>query len=308
LASLAPAHLGAYPSPVTRAESRGATQAGALWIKRDDLNATTAGGNKVRALEWLLGGLAPGATVVTGGGEGSTHVLATAIHAARLGAATEAVLWRHEMHPIADRVARASAAACRQTTVAATLPGALVRLALLRLRQPDARYVPLGGASSLGTLGHVGGALELADQIAAGELPVPSIVVVPLGTGGTAAGLALGFGIAGIATQVVAARVVPWLALPGRRIGRLIRATRALLVRETGVEAARLLAVQVRVDHSAYGGAYGRPLRDTPVIDDLTLDATYSAKAAAVALGLARSSAGPVLFWMTFDARLPGAG
>jgi len=302
LASLAPARLGTYPSPVT--------QVGTLWIKRDDLNAPIAGGNKVRALEWLLGGLAPGTTVITGGGEGSTHVLATAIHAAQLGASTEAALWRHEMHPIADRVAAASARACARTSVSDTVAGALVRLALLRLQRPDARYVPLGGASARGTLGHVGGALELAGQIAAGELPVPSLVVVPLGTGGTAAGLALGFGIAGIATTVVAARVVPWYAFPGRRIGRLIRETRALLARETGVAPDRLPAVPVRVDHSVHGGAYGRPLPDVPGIAGLTLDDTYSAKAAALARRLsaqrlADAAAGPVLFWMTFGARFP---
>ena len=63
-----------------------------------------------------------------------------------------------------------------------------------------AQYIPLGGSTPLGTLGHVNAALELADQVERGELPLPGRVVVPLGSGGTAAGLALGFAIAGLDT------------------------------------------------------------------------------------------------------------
>ena len=63
------------------------------------------------------------------------------------------------------------------------------------------RYIPLGGSTALGTLGHVNAALELADQVEAGELPLPGRVVVPLGSGGTAAGLALGFAMAGLDTR-----------------------------------------------------------------------------------------------------------
>ena len=40
-------------------------------------------------------------------------------------------------------------------------------------------------------------------------MPMPKVVVVPLGTGGTAAGLALGFAIAGVTSRVMGARVVP---------------------------------------------------------------------------------------------------
>jgi D-cysteine desulfhydrase len=297
LADFPRAHLGQYPSPVTAYD-------GKLWIKRDDLNAPELGGNKVRSLEWLLGGLTPGETILTAGGDGSTHILATATHAAHLGARTVAVRWRHEMHPVADAVARRSAAACDRTIRTATVPGAFLRLAMLRATT-DYRYIPPGGATPLGTLGHVAAGLELAGQIAAGQLPEPSIVVVPLGTGATTAGLALGLGIAGVATRVVAARVVPRIALAGRRVRRLIEATRRLLAERGGVQAGSLPAVPVELDHSVYGGAYGRPLPGAAQLDGLTLDPTYSAKAATVAAGHGGRGGrgGPILFWLTFDGR-----
>ena len=99
----------------------------------------------------------------------------------------------------------------------------------------------------------------------------------------------MGLGVEGIQTTVTAVRVVPWIAAPPWRIPRLIR--------ESG-----LRAVPVRVDDTAYGGAYGKPLdrgRQAAAEIGLALDDTYMAKAAAVAL----ARRGPTLLWVTFNAR-----
>src|SRR4051812_26025665 len=48
-----------------------------LWVKRDDLTAPLMGGNKVRSLEFLLGGTHAGERIATIGSAGSTHVLST---------------------------------------------------------------------------------------------------------------------------------------------------------------------------------------------------------------------------------------
>jgi D-cysteine desulfhydrase len=298
LAALPRADLGVVPSPVTQLGDH-------LWIKRDDLNATEYGGNKVRALEWLLGAVGKDETVLTAGGDGSTHILATAFHARRLGLPTVAVRWPHDMHPVAHAVAAQSAALCERTIRSSTVPTAFLRLAFLRSTAPY-HFIPPGGATPLGTLGHIAGALELADQIAAGTLPEPSLLVVPLGTGSTAAGLSLGLGIAGLRTRVVAVRVVPRIAFPAQRLARMVTATRRFLADHTGVSAASLKSAPVTVDHSAFAGAYGRPLPSATQLPGIPLDATYSEKAATVAneagadLG---AGGGPVLFWLTFDGR-----
>ena len=157
-----------------------------LWIKRDNLNAEVCGGNKARTLEWLLAHVQPGDQVLTLGGEGSTHVLATAIHAARLGASTRALRWRHEMNPTAERVAALALAHCESAPVYATSIGAMIRAAIYRLRHRHTplHYIPLGGSVPLGVLAHVNAALELAQQISDGLLPHPARLVVPLGSGG----------------------------------------------------------------------------------------------------------------------------
>ena len=310
LATISRVRLGDYPTPVESLELP--ELRGRLWIKRDDLASTTLGGNKVRALEYLLADVQPGQLLLTGGGEGSTHVLATAVHASRLGASVHAVRWRHEMHTLSRGVARRAASECSVVETSRTAAGGILRT-LLRRMTLRAHWIPFGGTSPRGILGHVNAALELAEQVEAGELPLPARVVVPLGTGGTAAGLALGFAAAGMTTQVVGARVVPRIATGGARVVMRARSTARWVRKTTGVALPRIRRDAIRVVHDAYAGAYGRvsPLGTdaTAVMEranGLRLDATYSAKAFAIALRLARAEPGVTVFWSTFDGRWLG--
>ena len=309
LARLPRASLGTFPSPVDRIALDDAS--GELWVKRDDLDASVAGGNKVRALEWLLGGVGEGDTVLTLGGEGSTHVLATAHHAARLGARTVAIRWPHEMHEVARRVAELARARCLVVHRAWTPVDALLRARWLRWRHPRWCWVPIGGSTPVGALGHVDAALELAAQVAAGELPAPRRIVGAFGSGGTSAGLLVGLALAGLDAELVAVRVAPRIGSNRRGVLRLARRTHRLLERLTGERLPAPRTVALRVVHERYGGAYGRPLAAGTVAarffaraPGLALEATYTAKAAAEALALARTMDGPTLFWNTFDGRL----
>jgi 1-aminocyclopropane-1-carboxylate deaminase/D-cysteine desulfhydrase-like pyridoxal-dependent ACC family enzyme len=301
--------LGHFPTPVQRVELTGEQLAGELWIKRDDLTASPLGGNKVRALEFLLAGLAPGEIVVTAGGEGSTHVLTTATYVRALGGTTRAVRWRHEMNPSAIRVADRARALC---TSVITTPGpasGLLRAHAARGR--NARWIPPGGTSPLGMLGHVNAALELAEQVSRGEMPVPARVVLPVGSGGTAAGLALGFAIAGMSTVVVGARVAPRIAAGRMRVLALARRARRYLERLAGERIPRIDPSRIEIIHDVYAGAYGRALpgAEGPAAllrraTGLELDGTYSAKAFSAAVALAAREEHPTLFWLTFDGRI----
>lgn len=294
------------PSPVELATVDGAE----IWIKCDGLNAAVCGGNKARALEFLLAGVHSGDTILTAGGEGSTHVLATAIHARRLGARVIALRWRHEMNHAAYRVADMIGDECVMSHVYGSATGALLRTQFSRLTQ-RCRYIPLGGSTPLGVLAHVNAALELAAQIRAGELPSISRVVVPLGSGGTVAGLSLGFAIAGLDTATIAVQVTPAIVANRLHVKRLISRTARLIERMTGEQIPRVPPQLLGLVHDAYGGAYGRAIptataaaRALEVHTGIRLDDTYSAKAFVVALALARSAAGTTLFWDTFDPRL----
>ena len=307
LSAIPRARLGRFPTPVERLD--GFRDVDSLWVKHEDLSSDALGGNKVRSLEFLLGRVSRGDTVLTLGGVGSTHILGTAVHASRLGAKTIAVRWRHDMHPAAEEVAERALAECAETVTASNVVTAAWPLLRLRLAR-RAHYIPLGGSTPLGTLGHVNAALELADQVDAGELPHPVRVVVPLGSGGTAAGLALGFAIAGLETTLVGARVGPRIGANRSRVLRLAEQTRHLIARYTGRIPPAVRGDRVVVSHDLYAGAYARPHPTAEhaavLVDALRgwrLDATYSAKAFAVALDMASAHGTPTLFWMTFDAR-----
>ncbi len=277
-------------------------------MKRDDLGATPFGGNKVRALEFLLAGVREGDRVVTVGSAGSTHALAVATYASQLGARTIVGRWRQEMNETAERVAARLDRTAHETRLFAYPPGAYL-WAWTRAR--GARWIAAGGSTPLGVLGHVNAGLELAEQITSDEIPSPAMVVVPLGTGGTAAGLALAFAIAGLDVKVVGVRVVPWIVGRRGRVLRLARRTAALIEGKTGLKVPVVGRDAVLVVNDAYGGAYGRETVAARAaaerLADATggavrLDATYSAKAFEVALRLASRES--VLFWLTFDPRL----
>jgi D-cysteine desulfhydrase len=309
LARIPRARLATLPTPVEPLPE--ALPAGSLWIKRDDLSDAELGGNKVRALEFLLGPVKAGDTVLTIGGEGSTHVLATAHHAARLGARTQAIRWHHEMSPVARVVAARAAQLCERVTTTRTIIGAAARVVWRRARDRRLHWIPMGGSSALGALGHVNAALELERQISGGVLPRPARIVVPLGTGGTIAGLVLGLAVAGLRIPVVAARIGPRIGANRRGVVSLANATAELIARVSGRAVPAIPNDALVVVHDVYGGAYGRPLpagdraaSQLKVWRGLALDATYSAKAFAAAIAHHRTSEDPTLFWLTFDGRI----
>ena len=299
--------LGAFPTPVERLPSA----RGELWIKRDDLSGTPLGGNKVRSLEFLLAGLSAGDDVVTTGARGSTHALATAVYGRALGARVTVVRWPQEMNREAYQVAAAIRGIAAEVRDARSTLGALALGAWLRLRR-GARWVPPGGTSPRGALGHVNAALELFEQVSAGRLPPPARIVVPLGSGGTAAGLALGLAIAGLETTVCCAVVAPRIVANKRRVLSIAERCARFIERGTGTKVPRPDPARLVVDRTQYGGAYGRPTsqgRDAArwLLDTagIAIDSTYSAKAFAAAMSNAanETSAGPTLFWLTYDAR-----
>jgi len=109
LAALPRHALTTLPTPVAPlARLAAARGLGPLWIKRDDVSCALYGGNKPRKLEWLLGAArARGRrAVITFGGIGTHHGLATALCARDAGLGRRAVT-RSELRGLDDQVAAA---------------------------------------------------------------------------------------------------------------------------------------------------------------------------------------------------------
>jgi D-cysteine desulfhydrase len=288
------------------------TLADNLWIKREDLAADTLGGNKVRSLEYLLGEVRPGDRVLTVGATGSTHALATVRYAHALGATAEVIRWPQEMNDCAAGVGALIALegdrvdeSAHPVTAFARVAGRRVGAALARERL---HWIAAGGSTPRGALGHVDAALEMMEQVREGEIPEPERVVLALGSGGTAAGVALGLAIAGSRAKVIAVRVVPRIVANRGRVTRLAEATARLIERATGGRLPRPQIEHIHIEHVHYGGAYGRESPSGRAaalrfreIHQRTVDPTYTAKALAAALAFGDGQ--PTVFWSTFDAR-----
>lgn len=312
LERIAKADLGVAESPLEEWRLGGGES---LWVKRDDLNTPVMAGNKVRALEYLLAeAVRKAGDVVTVGGVGSTHVLATSVHARRLGLTCRAWRWPHEENVISRLVAAEIERSCRSAPVVSN-PVLAFGIARWRCFRDGAHWIPFGGTSPRGMLGQIAAGLEFARQIRsglAGAPAPPSLVFMPLGSGGTAAGLALGMSAGGLETRVVAVRCGPSVGVDSRWLESL--GQRALrFLRQNGVSRAELPRWNPpEIVHDVYAGAYGRPFPPAQDLVDrvkkstgVDLDATYSAKAcyAAWRRTRERSAPGSVFFWNTFDAR-----
>lgn len=295
------------PTPVRAAEGLGPE----VWIKDDALSAEPWGGNKPRKLEWILASARARrfGTVVTFGGIGTNHGLATALYARRAG--MDCVLALAEQ-PRDEHIER-QLERLRQAASRVYLTGSARRTALAvpylalrhaQLRPPRPPYLlPPGGSSPLGAVGFVEAALELAQQVEAGELPEPRAVVVALGSGGSAAGLAAGLALAGLRTEVRAVLVNDQLKLTEATVRRLARRTLALLARR-GVDV-RVEPRPVHVVEGFMGAGYGHATpeagdaeRLAAEADGMKLDPVYTGKALAALLAGA-AGAGPVVFWNT---------
>ena len=211
------------PTPVAKLEHAG-EELGLryLYIKRDDRSGTLYGGNKPRKLEFLLGDAlrARAKKVLTFGGAGSNHALATALYARKLGMKSISMLTdQPNAHYVRNNLLMSYHAGAELHLCGSGLESSLtvpafrfhsgiqmLKHSLLNGRFP--RMIPAGGSLPLGIVGFVNAAFELRDQIENGEMPEPERIYVAAGTMGTSAGLLLGLRAAGLNCKVVAIRVV----------------------------------------------------------------------------------------------------
>jgi D-cysteine desulfhydrase len=317
--------LGDWPTPVARLSRLGVND---LWIKRDDLSSAVYGGNKVRKLEFILAAAAGRGCrdLITLGGIGSNHALATAIFCRRLGLRVTLLLFRQPLTEEVRRHLLLMHAHGARMVLRPTLGRAVASYYLgMRLRHPRACFVFAGGSNPEGTLGFVNAAFELRRQVDAGELPEPGVIFCPFGSGGTLAGLELGVRLAGLSSRVFGVRVTasrlgPFAAATEGTAARLME--RALVGLDREAPCAREIRRRPPVVlHDYFGAGYGEAtaagLAAAQLMfeqEGIRLDPVYTGKTVAAVLDFCKNlgaAAGPVLYWHTYnsaDLGAPAAG
>lgn len=307
------------PTPVDALElDRKGFARGRLYVKRDERSCPAYGGNKPRKLEFVIGhALERGArTLVTTGGLGTNHGLATTILGRAVGLKTILVLVHQPVTEAVRATLLLQAGYGAEQVYGANVPGAAIQTlrvlvgSLLRGDRP--LLVPTGGSSARGNLGLVSAGLELAEQVRAGALPEPEQVYVPVGSGGTLAGLVLGLRLARLRTRALGVLVTDILPPSPASLARAARRTLALLRRaDPSVPGLTIVPSDFSLITSELGPGYGAP---TPAAREavelaagagLSLDVTYAGKCLSAILNRARRQElgdGPILFWNTYNA------
>jgi 1-aminocyclopropane-1-carboxylate deaminase/D-cysteine desulfhydrase-like pyridoxal-dependent ACC family enzyme len=294
---------GVYPTPVEHL-AKLSTAKTALWVKRDDLTHPLYGGNKVRKLEHLLADArARGkARILTIGAAGSHHVLATAVFGRAAGFEVEAVLVPQRRTAHVETNLRADIAQGLHARAARTWTGAAIGT-VLRWR-PSAYLVPMGGSNVVGSLGYVEAAKELEAQVRAGAMPEPDLIIVTVGSGGTAAGLCAGLAMTSLKTRVLGVMVAPPTAVVGGLTRWLVRRCHRAAGGTTPRDALGRLDLCVDYMGKGYGEptAAGDHAEEWAASVGLALDPTYTAKAFAATLDRVESGRhATVLYWHTLS-------
>lgn len=292
-----------------------------LWIKRDDRCALPYGGNKPRKLEFQLAKALANRfrSIITVGGIGTNHGLATAIYAKRLGLDTHLVVCEQ---PITAHVRTNLKLFHKFGATLHYAPGQfgvawrvvlLLTRAKLALFKAPYGFIEPGGTSALGNLGFVNAAFELAQQVQRGILATPSVIFCPAGSGGTMAGLVVGARLCGLPTRVIGVSVTDRLFINRHRIAHLANQTLALIKRYHPADLGPpFRAEELTIMDGYLGSGYGAVTEQAQhavtlaAQHGITLETTYTAKAFAALCQFVKeapANAGPIVFWDTFNSQ-----
>jgi 1-aminocyclopropane-1-carboxylate deaminase/D-cysteine desulfhydrase-like pyridoxal-dependent ACC family enzyme len=287
------------PTPLQHLPHLSARLGVQLAVKRDDLTDLALGGDKPRKLEYELAGpVRDGVDWLVGCGSAQSNFARLLTAAARhLGLGCSLVLARGE-HPedqgnlLVVRLMGGDVHLVDTDDIWDLDAQCLALCDELRLRGHRPHYVPVSGTTPVSCLGYVRAGFELATQLDEDRLD-PAALYIPFGTGGIAAGLAVGLHAAGKDVPLIGCSVNRPADACARQFADLVAKVQAIL----GLPPSPLEA-EVRDDQ--LGAGYGKvtdsclaAIHDFAETEGLLLDPVYSGKVGATLLADCRSGRWP---------------
>ncbi len=311
--------LGDFPTRVTSlSRITESLSCKSFWVKRDSESSSLYGGNKVRKLEFEFGKVMERKSemILAYGSLGSNFTIATCLFAKTLGIPTHLILYDTVNTPfVMANFKRNREMAQNITRIRSplSLPYAVSR-ELWRHRRKKVYLMPPGGSSPLSTLGYVNAMFELKGQIDAGEMPMPDSIFLPVGTGGTLAGLLIAKVLLDLPIEIIGMAVVDRIITNPIVLKLFIyRSVRFLnQVAGTHLKATHVFK-ELHLDYRSLGKGYAHSTDEAMWARDLLkrdeniiLDGTYTAKAMAGAIDVIRTDLKTdtnVLFWHSFNSQ-----
>lgn len=266
-----------------------------IWLKQDELTELALSGNKVRKLEYVLAdAVQSGAdTLLTCGGVQSNHCRATALAAARLGLDCHLIL-RGPMETDNDGNLLLDNLAGAEITVydgSQFVPHFdQIRdhwLAHYKSQGQVPYFIPMGASNGVGLWGYITGSEELYEQTQT-EGFTPEVIVCATGSGGTQAGLTLGWHLLNRHTRVQAYAVCDSASYFQQKVltdvAHWQQRYSPLLGRSVAGNIATQLSVHTSEDYIGPGYARGYPalyesMTLAAELEGILLDPVYTGKA-----------------------------
>ena len=263
-----------------------------IYVKRDDLTGIVLSGNKVRKLEFVLADALEkkADTVLTCGGAQSNHARATAVTAAMLGLRCRLLLRTADpANPpsldgniLLDRMAGAEIVWISPEEYQNRVEIFDREAALLRKEGRTPYIIPEGASDALGAWGYIRAAEEIKKDIAALGPERPATIIHATGSGGTAAGLALGARLFDIPARTVSFNVCEDQSYFLNVIGNICE--RAISQFQLPINFDRNRDIHIIDGYVGRGYALSRPeelalISDVARTEGIFLDPVYTGKA-----------------------------
>ena len=280
-----------------------------IWAKRDDALSLGLGGNKIRKLDLILGRARQDAvdTILTTGGLQSNHCRLTAAAAASVGMGCTLFLRAdppvaNEGNILLDQLFGAELIYTGTVTYEDVDELMLAHATNISRVGGHPLVIPLGAATTEGTVAYVEAVEELALQCESQGVD-PRTIIVAVGSGSTFAGIRLGVERYLPQVQVIGVSA-SWAAEKVRAVSiKLILDTCAFLDLETSLTAQDL---DIRTNYIGPGYTIATSgartaLHLVAATEGVLLDLTYTGKACHALMDLAKRGElrGPVIFWHT---------
>lgn len=285
-----------------------------IWIKTDGEAGELFGGNKLRNLEFLLGTAKNNnvSTVITFGSIESNYALAIAKYGKELKIKVKLYLCKlsnsneSELNPFLDKLKNVGAEILIVPKMVCFFLNELSKRNINFYFPKSSYVIPIGGANAIGCLGHINSVLELNEQLIANKINHPVTIILPVGSGGTIAGLIAGFTLLNLKANIVGIYISNG---PSKR--KILRLAFKSLLKINPKYIFDESLVTVDLKSNFKGGGYRKSTVESKLIskdfknlENIYLDETYAAKAAAAIDEVVKQGkSSTIIFWHTSNCK-----
>lgn len=304
--------LGFFPTPIHRLNNISKKFPDYdIYIKRDDLTGLALGGNKIRKIEYLIYDAISNKcnTIITAGAQQSNHCRQTAAACAKAGLECHLLLGGSKPVSLTGNLLLSELLGANIHFTGENRKGEDIETYKSRLENENkiCYCIPYGGSNEIGALGYVNASLELSEQLKLSGNNF-DYVFFPSSSGGTQAGLTLGFELFKINSSLIPVSIDKTESANNKlatTVNELILKCSSLLECNFNLKSNNIF-IESNYDKNGYGNTSQAEINTIQLAakeEGILLDPVYSGRAFHAMLDYLNNNKIPahskILFWHT---------